>query len=93
MYISADEFERIANVSSEIAERAGRLLDMAEVESDDQKAMALVERARDFMSFASRIYEVLDVAAQRDTPSGTGILDRMDPGLRRVIEQYSKAPS
>ncbi len=92
MYISPDEFARIANLSGLIADKAGWLLDKAEVEQDEQAARAMIARAREFMQISVQIFETLDSVAQTNAPARKGVFDRMAPSLRHTIEQYVKTP-
>jgi hypothetical protein len=86
VYLSPDEYSRIATLSGDIADNANRLLDLAEQAQDEQMAMRLVERAREFMTISARITAGLDRIAKTNAPDGRGLADR-DPSLREVIEQ------
>lgn len=89
MYISPQEYAQFAALSGRIVEHAGRLLDMAEQVPDDQTAMALVERAREFMAISGDMFTKLDGIAKSNAPRERGLFDR-DPALRQVIEDIRR---
>ena len=96
MYVSPEDYAQIGALASRIATHAGRLLDMAEQVPDDQTAMALVDRAREFMALSGELFTKLDRIGKSNDPAQKGLFDR-DPSLRQVIEdayrEHAKAPA
>ena len=78
--------QRQAALSSRAAEIAGRLLEMAEREPNEQTAAGLIERAREMLALSRDFYLTLDSVAQ-DNAAPRSLLADMPAELRRVLEQ------